>query len=293
LQALKFCYPFQMRKTVLILYLFFVCTILWAENPNDKRYLLTTNLNTFGFSTIDIIDPYLSPTNYSGIGLNYTHENRRFLKPENTTFSMQNKLGFSSGLMLNPTGNSALTYLGTNYGWGVNYHIRLEKGIRILAGGLWDIDFGFKYMARNVNNPVNVDLSTNLNLAGLLQYDIPTHRRTMRLEMTLQTPIIGCMYVPLGGASYYDMFELGSFTNAIHASNLFNKRGLVQTYAISIPFNQVVWRFGLRLNNLIYKANNMVFTKNEYSLLIGTTFDAIHFGGQKKPAPQNFISTNE
>jgi hypothetical protein len=282
-----------MKKRILILYLIFVCTTLWAGNPEDKKYLLTTNLNSVGFSTISMTDPYLSPTNYSGIGLNYSHEDRRFFNPENTTLSMQDKLVLSSGLMLNPIGNSALTYLGFNYGWGINYSFRLRKDIRVLGGGLWDVDFGFKYMARNINNPANVDLATNLNLTGLLQYDIQTRRRTMKLEMALQSPILGCMYVPLGGASYYDMFELGSFTSAIHASTLFNKRGLLQTYAISIPFNQVVWRFGLRFNNLIYKANDMVFTKNEYSLLIGTTFDAIHFGGRKKTAPQNFISTNE
>jgi len=267
--------------------------MLAAQNTDEKKYLLTTNANSFNFSTLSMTDPYLSPANYSGIALNYSHESRRFLKSENTSYSMQDKLNFTGGLMLNPSITSEMMYLGINYGWGINYHFRLDKRTRILAGGLWDIDFGFKVMPRNINNPVNVDLATNLNLTGLLQYDIPTHRRTMRLEMALQTPIIGCMYVPLGGASYYDMFELGSFTNAIHASTLFNKAGLLQTYAITIPFNQVVWRFGLHFNNLIYKANNMVFTKDEYSLLIGTTFDAFRFGARKKTAPKNFISTNE
>jgi hypothetical protein len=282
-----------MKKTVLISGLLFVSLMLAAQNTDEKKYLLTTNANSFDFSTLSMTDPYLSPATYSGIALNYSHESRRFLKPENTSYSMQDKLNFTGGLMLNPSITSEMMYLGINYGWGINYHFRLDKRTRILAGGLWDIDFGFKDMPRNINNPVNVDLATNLNLTGLLQYDIPTRLRTMRFEMALLTPILGCMYVPIGGASYYDMFELGSFSDAIHASTLFNKTGLFQTYSIIIPLNRITWRFGLRINDLRYKANDMVFVKKEYSLLIGTTFDDIRFGGRKRTAPQNFISTNE
>jgi len=206
---------------------------------------------------------------------------------------MQDKLTLSAGMMLNPAFSSEMLYIGANYGWGVNYHFRLTKGLKILAGGLWDVDFGFKNVPRNINNPINLDMATNLNLTGLLIYDYPTRRRTLHLQAALQAPIIGYMFVPQGGASYYDMFQLGSLSNAFHFSSLHNKRGLNQTYTVDVPFNHSTWRFGLHFQNLKYKANNLVFAHNETSVIVGTTFDAISFSGKKKVAPQNFMSTND
>jgi hypothetical protein len=89
------------------------------------------------------------------------------------------------------------------------------------------------------------------------------------------------------------MFELGSLTNAFHFSSLHNKLGLTQTYSVDVPCRTTTWRFGLRFHGLKYEANNLVFVQRNMSLIVGTTFDAISFGGRKKVAPQNFLSTND
>ena len=282
-----------MRKKVLLSLIFFVSILASAQNNDSLKYLLTTKSATFGLSLPEFTDPYLSPLIYSGIGLRYDAESRRFLSNKNTKYSMQSKLTISTGMMLNPAFSSEMLYLGANYGWGVNYHFRLNNQLRILAGGLWDVDFGYKNVPRNVNNPINLDMATNLNLTGLLMFDYPMRRRTLHLQAALQIPVMGCMFVPPGGASYYDMFELGNTTKAFHFSSLHNKIGLNQTYSVDVPFNQITWRFGLHFMNLKYTANNLVFVHDEISLLVGTTFDAITFGGKKKVAPHNFISTND
>jgi hypothetical protein len=42
---------------------------------------------------------------------------------------------------------------------------------------------------------------------------------------------------------------------------------------------------------LKYSANEMVFKHDEFTLVIGKTFDVASFAGRKNIAPQNFIST--
>lgn len=282
-----------MKKNIILILFLFACIFVMAQNTDEKKYLLTTHTTTFGLSTLSFLDPYLSPLTYSGFGMRYEHESRRFLSPENIKVSMQSNLNIETGIALNPPVTSSMAYLGANYSWGMHYHFRPVKGLHILVGGLWDVDFGVKEVPRNINNPVNIDMATNLSISGIAMYDVPLHKRTLRLQLSLQTPVLGCMFVPGGGASYYEIFSLGNLTDAFHFSSLHNKRGLHSTFTVDVPFNRSVWRFGLNMQGLKYMANDMVFEKNEFSLLIGTTFDVATFTGRKNKAPKNFISTND
>jgi hypothetical protein len=282
-----------MKNTFLIVVFLALALHINAQNEVDKKYLLTNYQNSGQITMLNITDPYLSPLPYSGIGLNYNFENSRFLATENNLWSNQNKLNLEGGIMLNPQSSAAMMYLGLNYGWGMQYHFRIKKGFQILAGGLWDVDLGFKYLDRNVNNPVNLDLATNLNLTALAKYDIQLRKKQIQLQIEVQTPVIGCMFVPLAGASYYEMFQLGNLSDAFHVSSPINKRGLNTKFIVQVPFENSVWHFGIRTVDLKYSANNLVFTKNEFSLVVGITFDAIHFSGRKSKVPDNFISPNE
>lgn len=273
--------------------IWFFALNVFAQDTEEKKYLLTNNANSIGISTLSINDPYLSPLTYSGVGVRYNHENRRFLSTDNLNLSEQNKLSFLGGMTMNPAFTTSMTYLGLSYSWGMHYHFRPMNGLLLLAGGNCELDLAVKNIARNVNNPANVDLATNLNLSGVARYDIPTRKRTMQLQLAVQSPLFGCMFVPRGGASYYEMFELWNLSDAVHFSSLHNKRGIETNLMLQIPFNLSTLRFGLGYNGLKYSANEMVFRRNEISLLIGSTFDVATFEGKKNRAPKNFMSTNE
>jgi hypothetical protein len=282
-----------MKKILIFALTIFAYSLVSAQNADEKKYLLTNKTNTIGISTLGFLDPYLSPLNYSGLGVNYEYQTCRFLSVKRTDISIQTKFNIETGITLNPRITSDLLYVGANYGWGLQYHFAPFHGFRFLAGGLWDLDFGLKDVERNINNPVNLDMSTNLNLTGVAKYDISLRHKTLRLKLALQTPIMGYMFVPRAGASYFEMFDLGNLTDAFHFSSLYNKRGINSVFTIDVPFNHSVWRFGIKAFDMRYEANNMVFNRNEYSFLIGTTFDTFNFGGRKNKAPINFISPNE
>jgi hypothetical protein len=280
------------RKTILFWFLL-VCIFAYSQNAEDKKYLLATNTNTFGLSTASFLDPYLSPLTYTGYGIRFEHEIRRYLSPENINISSQGKYNLEAAYLLNPESSSLMMYVGANYSWGIHYHFRIQKGFQILAGGLFDADFGVKNVLRNINNPVNLDLATNLNLSGIAMYDLKFGKKMLRLQLAAQTPVFGCMFVPLKDASYYEMFELGNLIDVFHVSSLINKRGLNSTFSVDVPFNRSVWRFGFNFMTIKYSANDEVFVRNQLSLVVGTTFDAASFSGKKNKIPKNFISTNE
>jgi len=282
-----------MKKVNILSIFFLICFIGATQNAAEQKFALITTVNTYGLSNLRLTDPYLSPLPYSGVGMRFQHENRQYVSPDDIHISTLNRLSLLGGFTQNPAHSSSMTFLGVNYAWGIHYHFRPTKRLQLLAGGLWDVDFGFKAIARNVNNPINIDFASNLNLSGIAMYNIPTRKRVLRLQLALQAPVLGYMFVPEGGASYYEMFELGNFTNTSHFSSLHNKRGISQSLTIDIPLNHSTLRFGVSYQTLKYTANDIVFKRNESSLLIGYTYDLITFSGRKNPAPRNFISTNE
>lgn len=281
-------------KKIRISLLFLAITLFVSAQQNDEmKYRMTAKTNSFCLSTLSFLDPYLSPVAYSGVGLGYSTESRRFLGKTNNRLTSLSRLKLGTGIALNKALTSDMLYLGADYGWGIEYKLKPFNGIKIQFGGLWDVDFGMKNLERNINNPVNMDLATNLNLSALASYDIILKRKTLKLNLALQTPILGCMFIPKAGASYYEMFELGNLTDAIHFSSIHNKRGLSGTFWVEVPFKRSVWNFGLGMNNLRYTANNLIFNRNEFSLLVGTTFDQIRFAGTKTKKPGNFVSPRD
>jgi hypothetical protein len=282
-----------MKKCIVTFVWMCMCLHSFAQQSDGEKFLLTTHNSMYGISGVEMLDPYLSPLKYTGLGMNYRTESARFFSPGNQKLSMQSQLNYSVNLLSNPAGTSVMLFAGVNYGWGVNYHFKVSKQFRILVGGLWDFDFALKEVPRNQNNPFNMDLATNLNLTGLLVYDWPLRKRTLKLKAIYQTPFLGCMYVPYAGASYYEMFELGDMSNAFHFSSVHNRQGLKQFYTIDVPCRNITWKLGLKMQSLKYKANGLTFTHNETSLVIGTSFDFIKFAGRAKHAPANFIDVNQ
>lgn len=282
-----------MRKksvSLFILSLFFVCS--FSQHPADKKYSLITATDNASVSLINFADPYLSPLTYSGFGAGYQHVERKYFNPDNLNYSIQGKLNALMGIALNPAYSAATTYIGGAYSWGAFYHYRGLPDLLILAGTTADAQFGFKSNMRNVNNPINIDAAINLNIAAIVRYDFQLFRRKMRLNYEFESPVAGCMFVPVAGASYYEMFELWNLNDAIHFSSLHNKLGLKSAISVDYFMKRSSLNVGLSNQKLLYEANNMVFKQHVISLTIGFKYDFYLFKGNVNAAPANFISTD-
>jgi len=276
-----------MKKFFYLLLLFFLGLELSAQQ-NEIKHTLRTSNTSFGLLTLNITDNYISPLPYNGVGLKIMGENGRLYSPYSESLSVANRYKINAGTLLNSPQTASMMFLGLNFAWGMHYHFRPIKNLQILTGGLWEADFGFKYNARNVNNPFNMDLSTNLNLSAIAIYDIPLFKRTFRLQAQLETPWIGCMFAPEQGSSYYEIFSLGASGKFVHFSSFHNKQALHQTYSVEIPLINSSWRFGLARENSKYTANNMVFKNSSFTLFLGYTHVFSRFT-RKNPAPRNFV----
>ena len=284
-----------MKYLIVLFYLFpFVfCGDLIAQTDEKQNFLLTSATNSLQYQSLEIIDPYLSPLVYGGSGFGYDYQSQRYLGVRSLHFSRMQQLKMSWGNIYNPSHTAAMTVVGANYGWGIHYHFKTIGKLHLQFGGLADLDFGLKYLARNVNNPVNVDMATNINLSGLVFYDFSLFKRKLKLIMDVKSPLLGCMFVPYSGASYYEMFSLGNTSNTIHFSSLHNKRGLDVDLRLEVPLRKSVWQVGVGLETMKWKANDLVFNRHIVRIILAKKFDFITFGGNRNKAPINFISPTE
>lgn len=268
---------------------FFVAS-LCAQTPDSVKWALTTTTKSYNMSSVIINDPYLSPLKYSGITLGYTTDFQRFLSPYKPDLSTYSRFNVALGATTNEAATANITFYDLNYSWGMYYHIKPLGRLYLMAGGLLDTDMGIKIKSDNVNNPYSFDFSTNLNFSGIARYYIITRKRTIRLQLAVQTPVMGCMFVPRNGESYYEILQLGNYDNTFHFSSFHNRLGLTRTFSIDLPLRFTTWHFGISYNTLRYKANDMVYTKDESGIVIGYTYDFYKFSGRKHKAPKNFIS---
>lgn len=281
-------------RTKFVLFVLFSLLVLSvnSQTGDSVSYKLTARETSIGLGALSITDPYLSPISYSGTSFRTNYLARTFVSVTNTNLSYQVQFEGSLGLLSNPTGTASMLYAGTQVGWGLNYHFRFTDRFQLLVGGLVDGQFGVKWLSRNVNNPVNMDVAANLNAMAEARYDFNLWKRQLRLTFSMQSPVLGAMFVPLIGASYYEMFGLGNMQKAIHFSSLHNKVALNSHLNLQIPLRNSTIIIGVATDSRLYKANNQVYSHYASCVSLGFKADIFQFGGVRNVAPMNFLSTD-
>jgi len=279
-----------MKKIILLLNLICIFIISSAQ-PREKELVALTNVTHHaGVSVVELVDPYLSILNYTGYGLRLEYTDSYYFNPEKPVLSSYSRITGLISSLTNPQKTAGVTYIGGNAAWGALYEYHDINNLVLLAGANVDVDFAYKINSRNVNNPVNIDLATNLNAMLGIKYVYAIRKRNLKFKANFEFPLLGCMFVPYPGLSYYEMYSSGAYAEAIHFSSLHNKQGLKEQISIDIPFKFSTWSLGARMHQLKYQAGDQPYSFNEFSVFVGINYDIVRFSGRKVKLPDHYIS---
>ncbi|MDX9920243.1 MAG: DUF3316 domain-containing protein [Paludibacter sp.] len=281
------------RLIVLIYVCFIVLSFTFAQADSTKQYLLTTSTENISLTTVDLLDPYLSPLVYTGVGVGYQHSDMKYFKRHIGKMSHESRFSILAANTYNPQYSSSVNYVGGQYQWGMHYHFRPLEGLHLLAGGNAGALMAVKSNERNVNNPVNVDAALDLGFSGIANYDFSLWWKKFTVSFQLEFPLLGMMYIPMQGASYYEMFTGGDLSNTLHFSSLHNRLARTSGLKLEIPTKNSTWHIGVSTTKLKYEANDMFFKQNNYNFNVGYTYDLYIFRGRKNLPPHNFISVKQ
>ena len=185
----------------------------------------------FGVTLLNNLDTYLSNYNHKGLGLGFSHEVFRDARIGNYCWKYQRLFNVTAGYAIQGSNLQFTGLIGQS--WGGYHPFKIAKGLSLLAGAQIQLEGGALYNPSNGNNPAAAKLRAAFAASGMAIYHIPIRRNKWIARYQIDIPIMGVMFAPEFGQSYYEIFGLG------------HTKGIV---AFTHPGNNPSWRHTLSLD---------------------------------------------
>ena len=213
-----------------------VVALLFALAPLVSQAQEPTSSHLIGVGNSRILDTYITQEKFSGIGFSYLYIKERAKPIKRWNNLIEHEIDLSSTKDRSRDANmmegNYNLYWGRYRQWQCfGDHLQLQ------AGGLVNANLGFLYNMTGSNNPAQARLSLNVMPAAVATYLFPLFNQQFQLRYELNVPLVGVMFSPNYGQSYYEIFNRGNYDHNI-----------VPTTIISAPtFRQMLtidWRAG-------------------------------------------------
>ena len=128
------------------------------------------------------------------------------------------------------------TYLSPQEYKGIEFRISRETMRMTTLGG------GFVYNLRNTNNPASARAYINLDASGMAIWHTKIKNYPLALRYQVNLPVIGVMFSPHYGQSYYEIFTLGHASGVVRFTSLHNQPALRQMLSVDFPIRYTKMR---------------------------------------------------
>lgn len=237
---------FSMRKIktaiISVLMLCLATAGIAQHHDNDtlqSRY--RTTATTFGIGRQSTLDTYLTPLEYKGPELSIARETMRKTR-FNRNITVQNFFRINAAY-LDKSGYKMYSGLA-NWNYGLHYNFNPVPNLKILAGGLADMNGGVVYNPRNSNNPASAKAFIDIDLSAMAIYKLKLKKYNMTFRYQINLPVAGIMFAPEYGASYYEMFYLGHTDGIASFTSFHNHYSMRQMITVDFPCRYVLLRAG-------------------------------------------------
>lgn len=232
----------MMKRTLLSLLLVGLTGLLSAQTGREHPIVRTT---MYGAGMVNLYDTYLSPLEYRGEQLRVLRESTRMTQWLDGHVSRQTLFQGHLAMADNPAETASELAGMVNWNYALHYNFSLLDGrLTLAAGPMWQLHGGFLYNTRGGNNPAQAKLYTNVAASGMVKYDIPWKRLPLQLRYQLDMPLLGVMFSPQYGQSYYEIFSLGHTDGIVHFTSLHNQPSLRHWLTADMQFRTFTLRVG-------------------------------------------------
>lgn len=174
----------------------------------------TTSANIIGVGSSRILDTYINQEKYSGLGFSYLYIKERARTDRRWNSIIEHEIDLST----TKDRSKDNQMMEGNYYlyWGLYRHWQLfDDRLVVQAGGLANANLGFLYDTTSSNNPAQGRISLNIMPAAIATYRFPLFGQQFALRYELDVPLVGVMFSPNYGQSYYEIFNRGNYDHNI------------------------------------------------------------------------------
>lgn len=231
------------------------------RQPSARAFLL-------GFGKTHQLDTYLSPMEYSGTQISFLAQSERMTHLAQQHISFQSTFHGAFTSSDNPA--ETASYLGARlaYDAGWHYHYSPLKNLDLKGGALIGTDLGFLYNDRNGNNPAQAHFSLDLSLSAGAAYTFNLWRLPVRASYQVDLPMLGIMFSPEFGESYYEISQQG-VGHDILCAHPGNALSLRQMLMVDFCLKRITLRAGYLCDIRQQNARSLKYHDISHSFMFG------------------------
>lgn len=259
--------PLRLCVLILIVLTCLPTRIQAQDSLRATRYV--TRSVMIGGGHNNTFETYLSPLEYEGPEVRFAYETMRMTRLMGGNVSAQNLLQLHASYTENISQTNH-TYEGlVNWSYALHYQFRPAKGLKILVGPMLDLNAGVVYNRRNSNNPAQAKAYGGLGASGMLIYRFRIKNYPLTVRWQANLPLLGVMFSPEFGESYYEIFSLGNGGRNAVFTSLHNNPSLRQLLTLDFPVGNTVMRVGYVCDLQQAKVNHLKSHTYSHDFLIG------------------------
>lgn len=224
------------------------------KRTHEKTYYIGSGL-------ANVMDTYLSPYSYKGVGMSFTREVQYNHTLHNITLAAS---------MTESLAGNVNEYAGNlRYSIAHQFDLFNSQTLSVKAGPMGTAQFGGIYNERNGNNPANAHASIMADLSARVDYALSLFGKTFPLQFTIAVPFVGIAYSPNFGQAYYEEFILGNSDHNIKFAYIGTTPSVRSRITAAIPVAKHFIRLGYEHNIEQSTYNNLRYHNYTHNFVIG------------------------
>lgn len=228
-----------MRRFLLLL-VTVCCCQLYATDPQIRKK--PTRGLLVGLGRAHQLDTYLSPIAYKGPQFALLQEGKYEVFWFHGRWELQSMLEVNASATRMWKDSSIERWGGDiHYDAYLLKHVygrRMRYGLNIDVGGGIGGTLGGTYATRGGNNPSQAHLQLRLSATVNASYSFKLWNRDWTARYQADLPLIGGMFSPNYGQSYYEIFSRGNYDHNIVLTHPFKAPNLRQLALLEIPLKK-------------------------------------------------------
>lgn len=243
--------------------------ICFPATAQQKAERPITRATLYGAGFTNVYDTYLTPQEYKGVEFRIARESMRRLTWWDGNFSRQIFFQGNVGYTHNRVDNNNMLSSLLNWRYALHYHFPITANFQLLAGAAGDLNGGFVYNMRNGNNPAQARAYANLAASGMAIWNTHIKQFPITLRYQLSFPLLGIMFSPHYGQSYYEIFSLGHCSGVVKFTSLHNQPSLRQMITADFPVGRTTLRLGYLWDVQQAKVNHLEMHTYSHIFMVG------------------------